>query len=652
MSVTALWTWKIKNIIMRILELVVAVLILPTGMSVGSHEEDARLWLQQYDLQASQIYRQVTLAEWTYSTDFTDQNEQLLMNALVMKASFERNAAVKVAEFDWVRFGSEDIKRQMKIISDIGVSAMPDISKYRRLHELVIQQKKIYNTAEVCFNEDRCMSLHPGLRRLYAESRNESDLRRAWQLWRDQTGSKMRGMYEELAVLQNEAVSYIGYPNMAEYWLSRYESSTFESELEDIRKQVRPLYGMLHTYVKHQLWHQYGRKLFPISGHIPAHLLGNMWAENWMNVIDVVKPYPGLQKIDITSSLRSETYTVRKMFEAAENFFVSLGFDRLSKSFWTNSVFTHPRGGSDCETPARYHYMNDVRIKMCAEVTMEDYLRIHRELGHIYYHLHSQGLPVSFRDGANIGLHDAVGGAISLSVQTPSYLHTLGLLKSLSFDVKNDINFLLDVALQTIAFMPFGYLVDKWRGSVFRGQILPSDYNAMWWKLRCEFQGVSPPVPRSESDFDPGSHYHVTGNEPYTRFFVGFILQFQFHKALCLVSNHTGPLHACNIYDSKEAGTRLRNMLQLGRSRPWPELLETLTGSRNLDVAPLLEYFRPLSNWLLQETSSYMQNQEWTDECRDNYNLPNTAAYVLRGNIVFLLWTYICILLIMNPVGV
>ncbi|KAK3595060.1 hypothetical protein CHS0354_043155 [Potamilus streckersoni] len=517
MSEVVFWRWKVQNVISQILELLLAVLILLIRTSVGSHEEDARHWLQQYDLQASQIYRQVALAEWKYSTDFTNQNEQLLMKALVIKASFERNAAVKVSEFDWARFGSETIKRQMKIISDIGASAMADISKYKRLLELVIQQKKIYNTAEVCLNEDRCMSLYPDLRRLYAESKNESDLRRAWQLWRDQTGSKMRGIYEELVLLQDEAVSYIGYPNMAEYWLSRYESSRFESELEEIWKQVRPLYGMLHTYVKHHLWHQYGRKLFPESGHIPAHLLGNMWAENWMNIIDQVIPYPGLQKIDITSNLRSETYTVRKMFEAAENFFVSLGFDRLSRSFWTNSVFTHPGGGNDCEASAWYIDTNDVRIKMCAEVTMEDFLRIHRELGHVYYHLHSETLPVSFRDGANLGFHEAVGGAISLSVQTPSYLHSLGLLKSLSFDFKNDINFLLEVALQKIAFLPFGYVLDKWRWSVFREQTLPSDYNAMWWKLRCEYQGVSPPVPRTESDFDPGSHYHVAANEPYIR---------------------------------------------------------------------------------------------------------------------------------------
>jgi peptidyl-dipeptidase A len=163
------------------------------------------------------------------------------------------------------------------------------------------------------------------------------------------------------------------------------------------------------------------------------------------------------------------------------------------------------------------------------------------------------------------------------------------------------INYQMKEALDKIAFLPFGKLIDQWRWDVFAGKISPEQYNQSWWDLRTEFQGVAAPVARSEADFDPGAKYHIPANTPYTRYFLARILQFQFHKAMCDAAGFKGPLHQCSIYGSKQAGEKLSSMLALGQSKPWPEALEALTGTREMDATAIIEYFKPLMNWLEAE---------------------------------------------------
>jgi peptidyl-dipeptidase A len=152
--------------------------------------------------------------------------------------------------------------------------------------------------------------------------------------------------------------------------------------------------------------------------------------------------------------------------------------------------------------------------------------------------------------------------------------------------------------MDKVAFLPFGLLIDQWRWKVFSGEITPEQYNKAWWDLRLKYQGVVPPVARTESDFDPGAKYHVPANVPYTRYFLAHILQFQFHRSLCEAAGNKGPLNRCSIYESGPAGERLRKTLAMGASQPWPDALEAMTGQRTIDARAILDYFAPLQKWL------------------------------------------------------
>ncbi|MGB1274288.1 MAG: M2 family metallopeptidase, partial [Nannocystaceae bacterium] len=243
---------------------------------------------------------------------------------------------------------------------------------------------------------------------------------------------------------------------------------------------------------------------------------------------------------------------------------------------------------------------NDLRIKMCIKVDHEDLVTIHHELGHNYYYNSYYTLPILFQNAAHDGFHEGIGDAIALSI-TPSYLKKVGLLDKVSNTDKAVINSQMQIALDKISFLPFGKLVDQWRWDVFSGKTGSDAYNKRWWQLREEFQGIKAPEPRDESAFDPGAKYHIPGNTPYARYFLAHILQFQFHKAMCEAAGFKGPLHECSVYGSKEAGTKLRAMLALGQSKPWPDALEKLTGTRKMDASALLEYFAPLRAYLAEQ---------------------------------------------------
>ncbi|KAK7075582.1 hypothetical protein SK128_019629 [Halocaridina rubra] len=327
-----------------------------------------------------------------------------------------------------------------------------------------------------------------------------------------------------------------------------------------------------------------------------------MWAQTWIHVLDLTIPYVGRTTVDVTNALRRFGYRPVTMFRLAEEFFTSLGLESMPRTFWERSLFEKPNNREVICHASAWDFCNgfDYRIKQCTQVTMEDLITAHHEMGHIQYDLQYRNQPFIFRDGANPGFHEAVGDVLALSASTPKHLQAVGLLSNVDDSYETDINFLFNMALDKIAFLPFGYLLDQWRWEVFSGEISSSELNRRWWELRNSIQGVSSPVPRDEEDFDPGAKFHVPANIPYVRYFVSFIVQFQFHAELCKAAGHTGPLHHCDIYRSREAGRLLINVLSLGKSRPWSEALSVLTNGRTnkLDAGPILEYFAPLLAWL------------------------------------------------------
>jgi peptidyl-dipeptidase A len=379
----------------------------------------------------------------------------------------------------------------------------------------------------------------------------------------------------------------------------------FPREVERLWKQVEPLYVALHAYVRTRLNQQYGDAVVPKSGMIPAHLLGNMWAQEWGNVYPLVAPPDAAPTTDLTALLAAKKVDAPGMAKYAEGFFMSLGFDPLPKTFWERSMLVKPRDREVvCHASAwDIDNANDVRIKACLEPNGEDFVTIHHEEGHNFYQRAYAKQPYLFQNGANDGFHEAIGDAIALSI-TPDYLQKVGLLATPP-STAADTAQLLRQALDKVAFLPFGLFIDQWRWQVFSGAVTPADYNKAWWALRAKYQGVAPPVARTEADFDPAAKYHVAANVSYTRYFLARVLQFQFYRAMCREAGYTGPLHRCSVYGSKAAGAKLARMLEAGQSRPWQETLYAMTGERDMDAGAMLEYFAPLKAWLDRQNAGH-----------------------------------------------
>jgi peptidyl-dipeptidase A len=371
----------------------------------------------------------------------------------------------------------------------------------------------------------------------------------------------------------------------------------FAKELDRLWEQVKPLYVSLHAYVRSKLRDKYGDAV-PANGPIPAHLLGNMWAQDWSNIYDLVAPKDADPGYDLTKILKDRKTDPLQMVRFGESFFTSLGFAPLPDSFWQRSLFTKPRDREVvCHASAwDVDNVEDLRIKMCIDITEEDFSTIHHELGHNFYQRAYNKQPILFRDSANDGFHEAIGDTIALSI-TPEYLKKLGLIETVP-DTSKDVGLLLRRALEKVAFLPFGLMIDQWRWKVFSGEVTPQNYNKVWWELRQKYQGVAPSVARDEKDFDPGAKYHVPANVPYTRYFLAHILQFQFHRALSQTAGCKDPLNRCSIYGSKAAGAKLNAMLELGSSKPWPEALAVVTGQKQMDATAIRDYFAPLQKWL------------------------------------------------------
>ncbi|ESO94197.1 hypothetical protein LOTGIDRAFT_118685, partial [Lottia gigantea] len=578
-------------------------------------------WLKSYDKRAEKATNAMYEGDWAYQTNITDYTSKMSVKRRVELDLFKKKAAMEANQLDWKNFKNTEIKRQFKKITNIGPSAMKSNTALEKMQQLQSKMEGVYGAATVCLEENRCYPLEPDLTRMMAKDRDSKKLKSIWELWRDKTGRLMKTDYSEFVKLSNMGYFFYatGYKDTGEYWRSAFESETFIQDLRGLLKQLHPLYEQLHTYVRMKLKSIYPDEDFPTSGHIPAHLLGNMWAQQWNNIYDILQPYKNRSSVDVTPTMKKQNYTVKKIFRTAEYFFLSLGLKKMPDSFWTDSLMEKPKDGRNvvCHASAwDFYNAKDFRIKMCTDINMEDLVTVHHEMGHIQYFLQYSHFPQAFRDGANPGFHEAVGDTLALSVSTPGHLRKIGLLKPGADNQLDVINFLMKMALEKIAFLPFGYLIDQWRWSVFSGETTPDNYNQKWWNLRCKHQGIFPPVKRTEDDFDPGAKYHIPDNTPYIRYFVSFVIQFQFHKALCQAANHTGPLYKCDIYQSKAAGKLLGDMLSLGASKPWPEAMEKITGQRKMDAQPLLDYFQPLMKWLQKQNLD--ERPGWSTSCPDS----------------------------------
>ncbi|MCZ6779311.1 MAG: M2 family metallopeptidase [Acidobacteria bacterium] len=562
--------------------------------------EQARAFIDSAEARLMDLWIASQRASWVQSTFITDDTERIAAKAYedVIAATLE--LAEESTRFDHLELPG-DVERKIKLLRRSLVLPAPrDPAKQEELSILAVGLESDYGKGEYCpeGSASECQDLAQ-LSRIMATSRDPEELLEAWRGWRT-ISPPMRPRYERFVELGNEGAQAFGFADLSEMWLSNYDMPSKETmaDMERLWQEVRPLYLALHAHVRASLVKHYGTRLVPEDGHIPAHLLGNMWSQSWINIYPLVAPSQQAQGFDLTQILRARKVDERGMVRFGERFFVSLGFDPLPDTFWERSLFTQPTDHDVvCHASAwNIDLEQDLRIKMCIEINEEDFATVHHELGHNFYQRAYSHQPPLFRDSANDAFHEAIGDTVALSV-TPSYLQQIGLLDEAP-SPDGDLELLMKMALEKVAFLPFGLLVDQWRWKVFTGEISSADYNKSWWDLRRKYQGIDAPVPRSEADFDPGAKYHIPANTPYSRYFFAHILQFQFHRALCKEAGYEGPLHHCSIYDNAAAGERLKKTLKMGMSRPWPEALEALTGERRMDATALLDYFAPLTAWL------------------------------------------------------
>jgi peptidyl-dipeptidase A len=558
--------------------------------------EAAKGFTEKLDTDLRRLWVNSSVAEWIKSNFVTDDTEQ---NAATANEAVMEYTAKAIKQS--VPYQSLDLdpatRRKLYLLRAGTVAPAPeDAAKREELATLGAKLEGMYATGKY-----KGKNLED-LDEVLSKSRNYDELLDAWQGWRT-VSPPMKPLYSRLVSLMNEGSTEIGEKNVGDLWRSGYDMppEAFEKETDRLWEQVKPLYEQLHCYVRGRLAKAYAGKVSN-SGPIPAHVLGNMWAQEWSNIYPLVEPYPGVSALDVSDSLVKQNYDAVKMAKLAESFFVSLGLDPLPETFWQRSLLTRPKDREVvCHASAwDVNFNNDLRIKMCIRPKEEDLVTLHHELGHDYYFHAYYRLPILFQSGANDGFHEAIGDTIALSI-TPGYYEKVGLLKGAPTNEQALINEQMKRALEKIAFLPFGKLIDQWRWDVFSGKTPPEQYNASWWALVAKYQGVAPPVARTESEFDAGAKYHVAANVPYMRYFLADILQFQFHRALCKTAGFTGPLHECSIYGSKEAGAKLQSMLAMGASQPWQDALEKVTGQREMDATAILDYFKPLETWLRKQ---------------------------------------------------
>ncbi len=439
---------------------------------------------------------------------------------------------------------------------------------------------------------------------IIAESRDPDELKTVWQGWRTISPS-MKDDYARMVEIINEGSNELGYSDAGALWRGGYDmdGAAFVKEADRLWGQVKPLYDQLHCNTRAALNEKYGAAVAPLDAPIRADLLGNMWGQSWGNIYDMVAPKGGGEGVDITPLLKAKGYDQKKMVEVGEKFFTSLGFEPLPETFWTRSLITKPEDREVvCHASAwDIDDRDDIRIKMCTKINGEDFVTIHHELGHNFYQRAYKDQPVFYKTGANDGFHEAIGDMIALSI-TPEYLVRIGLLDEKDVPGADaDLALLMRQAMDKVAFLPFGLMVDQWRWKVFSGEYTPAEYNAGWWELREKYQGLRAPGERPVNAFDPGAKFHIPGNTPYMRYFLAHILQFQFHKAACDMAGFEGPLHQCSIYENEEVGRRFNAMMEMGASKPWPDALEAFTGTRDMDGSAILEYFAPLMTYLEEQ---------------------------------------------------
>jgi len=559
--------------------------------------QDARKFLDDAEKNLLRLSTEAAQADWIRANFITYDSEMLSAVEDERAIAEGVRLAKGATKFDRVKLPPDMARKMMLLKLGLTLAAPSNAEESAEVTRLAASLEGTYGKGKYCDESKKCFDVED-VTRIMANSTDQKELLEAWTGWHT-ISPVMRNDFVRFVELSNKGARELGFKDTGAMWRAKYDMppDDFAKELDRLWEQVRPLYNSLHAYVRWKLREKYGDAV-PANGPIPAHLLGNVWSQDWTNIYKLVAPANADPGYDLTEILKSRKTDALGMVHYGENFFQSLGFAPLPRTFWERSLFVKPRDRDVvCHASAwDIDFVEDLRLKMCIDITGEDFYTVHHELGHNFYQRAYDKQPFLFRDSANDGFHEAIGDTIALSI-TPAYLVKLGFIEK-EPDASKDIGLLLNKALEKIAFLPFGLLIDQWRWKVFSGEIPLEKYNEAWWQLRLKYQGIAPPSARSEAFFDAGAKYHVPANVPYTRYFLADILQFQFHRSLSQIAGCKEPLNRCSIYGNQEAGRRLNTMLEMGLSKPWQEALYSLTGQKQMDATAIRDYFAPLQKWL------------------------------------------------------
>ncbi|XP_071443429.1 angiotensin-converting enzyme-like [Hetaerina americana] len=592
---------------------------------VPTEEELTSYLFGGFEEAASKACNLLNKAEWGYNTDVSNPDTlKALEKETAAFSAFEKEQWLKWFKgLKWESFKNETMKRQIRKLAVLGVAALEpeELAKLKKLENVMTG---VYSTAKVCpYKNPNCditkegLSLDPELEKIMASSRDYDELLYVWKGWRDATGAKMKNDYQSYVELSNKAATLNGFEDMGAMWRDDYEDENLRATVKRLWSELEPLYLKIHRYTMRKLKAIYGDRMDDSKGLIPAHLLGNMWGQAWDNLESILRPYPNATAVDVTKALKEQGYDVRKIFVTSDEFYESLGLPSSAMSYGDKAVIEKPKDRDIVCHASAWDFCDrtDFRIKMCTSINMDDFITVHHEMGHIMYFILYKDQPYALRTGANPGFHEAVGDTIALSVATPKHLNSIGLLNEYKDSPESDLNALMLTAIQKIVFLPFALALDTWRWDVFSGKVQPNEWNDHWWKLRKELQRLEAPVARSADDFDPGSKFHIPANSQYIAYFVAHVLQFQFHKALCIAAGEYNPqgnlpLHKCDIYKSKAAGDLMKRGLSLGAAKHWSDVLEIMTTERQLSSLAILEYFKPLTDFLDAEEAKIAEESK------------------------------------------
>ena len=580
-------------------------------------DQDLEEFLANVELENKKDGPVIYSASWISSNFITYDSQKVIADYGTKSTLKSLERSREAASFDGLDTSKEN-QRMLNILKSSFVMPPPlDEELASELSEITTSLEAMYGSGEYCFDDEECYDLE-AFESIIDNSRDPKELLRAWEGWHE-IGKPMKPMYMRMVDIGNQGSLDLGYEGLSDLWFSKYDmpAEDFLDDTDRVWSEVKPLYDALHCHVRAKLNEHYGDEVISKTGPLPVHMLGNMWGQSWSNIYDLVyEEKPDSKYIDVTKIINEKSLSEIEMVEYAEDFFISMGFKPLPKTFWERSLFVKPRDRSVVCHASAWNLdpaNNDLRIKMCIEKNEEDFITIHHELGHIFYYQAYNHIPTVFQAGANDGFHEAFGDLLTLSI-TPDYLVDIGFIsEDDAEEAKQDpIGLLMKQALDGVVIVPWALMLDKWRSGVFDGEIDESNLNSSWWSLREEYQGINTSYERSENYFDPGAKYHIPGNTPYTRYYLASIMQYQFHEALCNLIDYDGYLHECSIYGNKEAGDRIISTMAMGQSLPWQDAFENLTGSRQLSGKSIMNYYAPLKEWLDEENKN--RTCGWSEE--------------------------------------